>query len=618
MEEKKFDINTVIGFVLIFAVMIAMFYFNQPTPEELEAEKAKQEQVDAESKTNEVQKIEEQKPATVNLQDSTAVANYKGTVGAFSFTKTSNATTKLENEVLYLEIANKGGEVVEAKLKNFVNHDSVPVYLVKDGNANFAISFSTNDNRVLSTEDLFFEPSLTKSGDNQVLSLKAKVSENQYLEYRYEMKPNDYMVDFTVRSQGLNGVLNSSKPLELDWKLKTMRHDQSVQYENRYTRLTYNHDDGKISKLSDSSDFDEETETDIKWLSYRQHFFSSILATDDHFKTADLTSTNLVEEESKETLFTKDYSTKATLELQGGELTENMHWYYGPTDQAVLRKYEDLGLVESIPFGWGIFGWINRYVFTPFYGFLSSFLPYGIAIIIMTIVVRLALSPVTYKSYLSQAKMKVLKPEITELNEKYKDNAMKKQQETMKLYGKAGVSPMSGCIPALLQLPIFYSLFMFFPTSFALRQKPFLWADDLSSYDTIFNLPFSIPFYGDHVSLFPILASIAIFFYMMMTTGQSMQMQQQPGMPNMKFIMYLSPLMMLFFFNNYASGLSLYYFISNLITIGIMLVIKNYILDNDKIHAQIQENKKKPKKENKFQKKMREMMEQAEAQKKNR
>ena len=618
MEEKKFDINTVIGFVLIFAVMIAMFYFNQPTPEEIEAEKAKQEQVDAESKTNEVQKIEEQKPATVNLQDSTAVANYKGTVGAFSFTKTSNATTKLENEVLYLEIANKGGEVVEAKLKNFVNHDSVPVYLVKDGNANFAISFSTNDNRVLSTEDLFFEPSLTKSGDNQVLSLKAKVSENQYLEYRYEMKPNDYMVDFTVRSQGLNGVLNSSKPLELDWKLKTMRHDQSVQYENRYTRLTYNHDDGKISKLSDSSDFDEETEEDIKWLSYRQHFFSSILATDDHFKTADLTSTNLVEEESKETLFTKDYSTKATLELQGGELTENMHWYYGPTDQAVLSKYEDLGLVESIPFGWGIFGWINRYVFTPFYGFLSSFLPYGIAIIIMTIVVRLALSPVTYKSYLSQAKMKVLKPEITELNEKYKDNAMKKQQETMKLYGKAGVSPMSGCIPALLQLPIFYSLFMFFPTSFALRQKPFLWADDLSSYDTIFNLPFSIPFYGDHVSLFPILASIAIFFYMMMTTGQSMQMQQQPGMPNMKFIMYLSPLMMLFFFNNYASGLSLYYFISNLITIGIMLVIKNYILDNDKIHAQIQENKKKPKKENKFQKKMREMMEQAEAQKKNR
>ena len=226
------------------------------------------------------------------------------------------------------------------------------------------------------------------------------------------------------------------------------------------------------------------------------------------------------------------------------------------------------------------------------------------------------MSPVTYKSYLSQAKMKVLKPEITELGEKYKDNAMKKQQETMKLYNKAGVSPMSGCIPAFIQMPIFYALFMFFPTSFALRQKSFLWADDLSSFDTIYQFPegFTIPFYGDHISLFPILASIAIFFYMMMTTGQNMP--QQPGMPNMKFIMYLMPFMMLFLFNNYASGLSLYYFVSNLITIGIMLVIKNFIINNDKILAKIEENKSKPKKENKFQKKMREMIEQAEAQKK--
>lgn len=616
MEEKKFDINTVIGFVLIFAVMIAMFYFNQPTPEELEAEKAKQEQVEAESKTVEVQKAQPQKQAIVNLQDSTAVANYKSTVGAFGFTKTANGTTKLENEVLYLEVSNKGGQIVEAKMKDFVTYDSIPVHLVKDGNANFAISFSTNDNRVLSTADLFFEPELTSSGDNQILSLKAKVSENQYLEYRYEMKPNEYMVGFTIRSQGLSSVLNSSKPLDLEWNLKGIRHNKSVQYESRYTEMMYNFEDGKVDYLSANSD-DDETEEDVQWLSYKQHFFTSILATKKNFKTAEISSVNLVEEESKTVAFTKDFSAKVPLSLEGGELSENLDWYYGPTDIKVLSKYDEYELEETIYFGWGIFGVINRYVFTPFYSFLSGFLPYGIAIIIMTIIVRLALSPVTYKSYLSQAKMKVLKPEITELNEKYKDNAMKKQQETMKLYGKAGVSPMSGCVPALLQLPIFYSLFMFFPTSFALRQKSFLWAEDLSSYDTIFNLPFTIPFYGDHVSLFPILASVAIFFYMMMTTGQSMQMQQQPGMPNMKFIMYLSPLMMLFFFNNYASGLSLYYFISNLITIGIMLVIKNYILDDKKIHAQIQENKKKPKKENKFQKKMREMMEQAEAQKKN-
>ena len=617
MEEKKLDINSIIGFVLIFGILLGWMYLRQPTPEELEAQKAQQEQLEEQNNTTDQQ---DEQPAiverpTVNLNDSTAVANYKSAVGAFGFTQASEGVTILENEVLYLEIGNKGGQVIQAKMKNFVTYDSIPVYLIKEGNSDFGLTFTTNDNRVLETQDLFFEPTLSKSGKNQILSLKAKVSENQFLEYRYEMKPNEYLVDFTIRSQGLGSVLNASKPIDLAWKLKGIRHNKSVQYENRYTRLTYNHDGDKISKLSESSELDEETEVDIKWLSYRQHFFSSILATNNHFESANFTSKNLVKEESKEEKFTKEYSTKTSIALVGGELSQNMYWYYGPTDAKVFEQYKELGLVESIPFGWGIFGWINRFVFTPFFGFLSSFLPYGIAIIVMTIIVRLALSPVTYKSYLSQAKMKVLKPEITELNEKYKDNAVKKQQETMKLYNKAGVSPMSGCIPALLQLPIFYALFMFFPTSFGLRQKSFLWAEDLSSYDTIFNLPFSIPFYGDHVSLFPILASVAIFFYMTLTTGQTMQMQQQPGMPNMKFIMYLSPLMMLFFFNNYASGLSLYYFISNLITIGIMLVIKNYIIDQDKIHAQIQENKKKPKKENRFQKKMREMMEEAESQK---
>lgn len=609
------DVNSIIGFVLIFGILIFMFYQNRPTPEEIAEKEAQQEQVEAQEAAAELETVVpvQNETPVLDVTDSTAVASYKSQIGAFGFTAPSAGTTILENEMLSLTISNKGGHVVEAKMKNFKTYDSIPVYLIKDGNASFGLSFSTTDNRVLNTKDLYFEPSLTNSGNNQVLSLKAKTANNQYLEYRYEMKPDDYLVDFTIRSQGLDNVLNASNPVTLDWKLKGIRHSKSIVYENRYTRLTYNHEDDKLSKLSEGSD-DEELEKDIKWISYRQHFFSSILAADEPFKTGELTSKNLVEEESKTFGFTKEYASTLPLELKGGELTKNMHWYFGPTDIKVLSKYEDLGLVDSIPFGWGIFGWINRYVFTPFYSFLGGMLPAGIAIIIMTILVRLAMSPVTYKSYLSQAKMKVLKPEITELGEKFKDNAMKKQQETMKLYGKAGVSPMSGCVPAFLQMPIFYALFMFFPTSFALRQKPFLWADDLSSFDTVLELPFTIPYYGDHVSLFPILASIAIFFYMMMTTGQNMP--TQPGMPNMKFIMYLMPFMMLFFFNNYASGLSLYYFVSNLITIGIMLVIKNFILDNDKIHAQIQENKKKPKKENKFQKKMREMMEQADAQKK--
>jgi YidC/Oxa1 family membrane protein insertase len=452
---------------------------------------------------------------------------------------------------------------------------------------------------------------VTKNGENTVVSMKLKVSPQEFLEYRYVLKPGEYMMDFTIRSQGLSDVLNPSDPVLLDWKLKGFRHAKSITYENRYTKLVYEYDGGDDDEVNDG----EDEENDISYVAYKQHFFTSILLTDTPFETGKFKAEDLVEDEEVDTLYTKAFASTLPLQLNGGELNYNMNWYYGPSDYQLLNDY-DRNLDEIIPLGWGIFGWINRYVFIPFFSFITNYMGYGIAIIVMTIAIKLVLSPVQYKQYLSQAKMKVLRPEINELNEKYKDNAMKKQQETMKLYSKAGASPMSGCLPALMQMPVFYALFMFFPSAFQLRQKDFLWADDLSSYDKIAELPFYIPFYGDHVSLFPILASIAIFIYMMMTTGQTMQNAQQPGMPNMKFIMYLSPLFMLIFFNNFASGLSLYYLVSNLITIGIMLFIKHFILDEEKIHARIQENKKKPKKQGKFARKMQEMMEQAEQQKK--
>lgn len=371
MEEKKIDINSIIGFVLIFGILIFMFYQNRPTPEELEAQKAKQEQVEAESKKDETPKITEEAPLTIDLQDSTLVANYKNAIGAFGYTAPSDDVTTLENELVTLKISNKGGQIIEAMMRDFVTYDSIPVYLVKHGNASFGLNFSTSDNRVLNTKDLFFEPSMETNGNNQVLSMKAKVAPDKYLEYRYEMKPNDYLVDFTIRSQGLNGIINSSNPIQLEWRLKGIRHSKSIQYENRYTRLTYNHEDDKISKLSEGSD-DEEIETDVKWLSYRQHFFSSILATKETFKKAELSSINLVEEESRTFGFTKEYNSKVELEMNGGELSQNMFWYYGPTDVDVLDEYKELGLADSIPFGWGIFGWINRYMFTPFYSWLGS------------------------------------------------------------------------------------------------------------------------------------------------------------------------------------------------------------------------------------------------------
>jgi YidC/Oxa1 family membrane protein insertase len=447
--------------------------------------------------------------------------------------------------------------------------------------------------------------------------MKLKVSESQFLEYRYELKDGDYMLGFTIRSQGLSDIINGSQDINLDWKLKGYRHAKSISYENRYTDIHYEYEGGK-DDYTGARDADEDIE-DVTWIGYKQHFFSSVLLTDKAFKSANIKSENLVDDEVIDTIYTKSFASKMPLELQGGEFNETLNWYYGPSDFNVLNAYGK-NLDELVPFGWGLFGWINRYIIMPLFTFLGGFLPYGIAIIVMTVLIKLLMSFVQYKQFLSQAKMKILKPELDAIREKHKNNKMKAQQETMALQTKAGASPMAGCLPALVQLPVFYALFQFFPSAFDLRQKSFLWADDLSSYDVIANLPFNIPFYGNHVSLFPILASVAIFFYMRLTTGQNMASQpQQEGMPDMgkmmKYMMYFSPIMMLFFFNNYASGLSLYYFISNLISIGIILVIKNFILDEDKIHAEMQEKKKQPKKQNKFQKKMADMMEQAEKQK---
>ena len=622
MEQKKLDLNSIIGFVLISGILIWMLYSNAPTKEELQ-EKAKKEQV--EKKAQEVKSVTSTIVAAP-VADSAQTAVTQAALGSFGYSATlpsaTDAVTEIKNELLSLKISNKGGYIVEATVlgyEQFEKNSKKAVQLIKDNNASLNITLNTTDNRTLQTKEMYFEPKLTKEGENQVLTLQLKAGPDQFLEYRYVLKPNDYMLDFAIRSQGLEKVVNTSKPLDLEWQLKTFRNEKSISYENRYTELVFEYEDGKDDYLNAQKDSEDDVK-DLTYVAFKQHLFTSILLTDTKFSTAKVKSFNLVKDEKIDTVYTKNFVAQLPLEFKNGALNYNMNWYYGPSNYKILNDYKR-NLDEIIPLGWGIFGWINRFIFIPVFGFISGIgVGYGMAIVLFTILVRLVMSPVTYKSYLSQAKMKVLRPEIAELNEKFKDNPMKKQQETMKLYSKAGVNPMAGCLPALMQMPIFYALFQFFPSMFDLRQKSFLWADDLSSYDSIYQLPFHIPFYGSHVSLFPILASVAIFFYMKMTTGdQAMSTPPQEGMPDMgkimKIMIYISPVMMLFFFNNYASGLSLYYFISNLITIGIMLVIKNYIVDEAKIHAKIQDNKTKEKKESKFQRKMREMMEQAEAQK---
>lgn len=624
MEEKKIDSNTIIGFLLIGAILLFMLWQQQPTPEELAVqEEAKIEELATEAALNN-SALTTNNASNQSIEDSQSLSNLKNIVGDFAYSITlpsaTPAITTFENEVLALKIDNKGGFISEVKLKSYVNHNSVPVYLIKNGSSQFNLNFATTDNRTLNSSELYFQPIFSTSGDNQILSMRLKVSESQFLEYRYELKPNDHMLGFSVRSQGLSSVLNTSQEVQLDWKFDAHRQGKSIAFENRYTRLSYEHEGDKTNKLSQTGD-DDESERDVSWISFRQHFFSSILVPEVPFKTADLKSFNLINDEAVDTLFTKRYEVSLPLSFSGGELAHNMSIYYGPTYDKILNQY-DKNLEASIPFGWGIIGWINKSVFSPLYGWLTNYLSYGIAIIVMTILVKILLSFVQYKQFLTQAKNKIIKPELDAIKEKYKKDKMKVQKETMALQTRVGANPMSlaGCLPMFFQMPVFYSLFMFFPIAFELRQKPFLWVEDLSSYDSIAELPFYIPFYGDHISLFPILASIAIFFYMKMTTGQQMSNQPtQEGAPDMakmmKYMIYFSPILMLIFFNNYASGLSLYYFISNLISIALMLVIKNFIIDEDKVLAQIQVSKAKPKKQNRFQKKMADIMEQAEAQK---
>lgn len=624
MEEKKIDSNTIIGFLLIGAILLFMLWQQQPTPEELAVqEEAKIEELATEAALNKAA-LTTNNASNQSIEVSQSLSNLKNRVGDFAYSMTlpsaTPAITTFENEVLALKIDNKGGFISEVKLKSYVNHDSVPVYLIKDGSSQFNLNFATTDNRTLNSSELYFQPIFSTSGDNQILSMRLKVSESQFLEYRYELKPNDHMLGFSVLSQGLSSVLNTSQQVQLDWKFDAHRQGKSIAFENRYTRLSYEHEDDKTNKLSQTGD-DDESERDVSWISFRQHFFSSILVPEVPFKTADLKSFNLINDEAVDTLFTKRYEVSLPLSFSGGELAHNMSIYYGPTYDKILNQY-DKNLEASIPFGWGVIGWINKSVFSPLYGWLTNYLSYGIAIIVMTILVKILLSFVQYKQFLTQAKNKIIKPELDAIKEKYKKDKMKAQKETMALQTRVGANPMSlaGCLPMFFQMPVFYSLFMFFPIAFELRQKPFLWVEDLSSYDSIAELPFYIPFYGDHISLFPILASIAIFFYMKMTTGQQMSNQPtQEGVPDMakmmKYMIYFSPILMLVFFNNYASGLSLYYFISNLISIALMLVIKNFIIDEDKVLAQIQVSKAKPKKQNRFQKKMADIMEQAEAQK---
>ena len=591
MEENRNDPLTFIGFLLISIIIMFWYYSNQNIPAIVENDTEKIENSIAEDEL-----LIDNKPKEIKEEDK------------YNF---QQKKLVLENDKMYLEIDTKGANITLLNLKGYTNYNDESLMLVDQDNSSLNISIPDNQNsRVIDTKDIIFDSDILQ--ENKKIKFTGYISDDDIIEIIYNLDNDSFMLDYQVKFNGFETYQNQND-FYISWIKDSFRNSKSLDYENRYTALSYGFEDEKDSYLSITGSSDKIID-DVNWISYREHFFSSILMFEDKLDKIQIFSENLASIDELEKKYTKRFSTIIPIEINNSN--SDFIFYFGPTDYDALKEY-NLGIENSVPVGWGIFGWINTFIFFPLFSFLTKYFSYGISIIVLTIIVKILIAPITYKQYLSQAKMKVLKPEIEEINEKYKDDPMKRQQETMSLYTRSGANPMAGCLPALAQMPIFFALFVFFPAAFSLRQKSFLWADDLSSYDSILDFGFYIPLYGDHISLFPILASVAIFFYTKMTTGGQMMPASQTGGVNMKLIMYLMPLMMLFFFNNYASGLSLYYFVSNLLTIILMLLIKRFYIDDKKILREIEQNKQKPIKVGGFRARLQKAMEEAEKQKRN-
>ena len=590
MEENRNDPLTFIGFLLISIIIMFWYYSNQNIPAIVETDTEKIEKTISEDEL-----LIDNKPKEIKEDDS------------YNF---QQKKLILENEKIYMEIDTKGANITMLKLKEFTNYNDDSLMLVDVDNSSFNISIPNNFNGSIDSKDIIFDYDVIER--DKKVKLTGYISDKDFIEITYNLDNDSYMLDYQIKLNGFESYSNQND-FSISWIKDSFRNSKSLDYENRYTALSYGFEDEKDSYLTVTGSSDKVID-DVNWISYREHFFSSIMMFENKLDKIQIFSENLASIEELEKKYTKRFSAIIPIDINNSSL--DFKFYFGPTDYNTLKDY-NLGIERSVPVGWGIFGWINTFIFFPLFSFLTKYFSYGISIIVLTIIVKILISPITYKQYLSQAKMKVLKPEIEEINKKYKDDPMKRQQETMSLYTKSGANPMAGCLPAMAQMPIFLALFLFFPAAFSLRQKSFLWADDLSSYDSILDLGFYIPLYGDHISLFPILASVAIFFYTKMTTGGQMMPSSQTGGVNMKLIMYMMPLMMLFFFNNYASGLSLYYFISNLLTIILMLLIKRFYIDDKKILREIEENKQKPVKAGGFRARLQKAMEEAEKQKRN-
>lgn len=515
----------------------------------------------------------------------------------------------IENDLIRAEISNKGGRLVGVYLKEYKTYDAflnekAESLQLFDDQSSFGITFYDGDKKKNSAD---YDFKFVKSTPNSAIVEMINPA-GQRVIYNYSLAEGKYDMDFDISFKGFSD--RDAKDLALESDFKLLSTEKHLPSEQRVSTVFFKYSDDDYDYLSEAGDDEEVLEANTQWVAYKQSYFSSILMSESGFKPTNGSEIKVRLLDENDTTYIKQYSSNLNLGVTNIKNTVELQWYFGPNDYEILAEYNN-GSEDIINLGWGLFRWINVYFMRPIFGWLMALgIGAGLAILLLTILVKLLLSPVNYKMYKSSAMMKVLRPEMDALSKKYpkKDDAMKKQQELMALYKETGVSPMAGCVPMLIQMPILFAIFRLFPAELSLRQKGFLWAEDLSTYDSIVNLGVDVPLYGDHISLFTLLMAGTTLLY---THYNSSNMQQptMEGMPNMKYIMYFFPIMMIFFFNSYSSGLSYYYFISTLMTIGIMFAIKKFLLDEDKILAKIAANRANPKKKkgkSKFQQRLEE------------
>lgn len=590
------DKNTLIGFGLIGAVLVGFSILSRPNQEEIAQMKRYQDSIavvqqEAAKKAEMQAKLSATSEPSIQAADTSALF-YNSMQGKESF-------TTIENAVVKLTFSNKGGRIYSATLKDYNGQNKEPLVLFNGNDASLNFTFY-NKKGAIDTEDLFFTP---VNVSDTTVTMRLVADSASYIDFNYALNNDSYLMNFTIQAVNMRNKLSSSiNYVDIDWKQRARQIEKGFKFEERYSTLTYKFSGDDTDELSGAKDVKESIPGRLDWIAFKNQFFSSVFIAEQDFEQSELTSVPQREGSG----YLKNYSAKMnTFFDPSGKESTNMLFYFGPNKYKTLTALDkdridgkDLELNQLVPLGWSFLRWINRWFTIPLFDWLSGWgWNMGIVLLIMTIIVKLIVFPFTYKSYLSSAKMRVLKPQIEIINKKYpkQEDAMKKQQETMALYSKYGVSPMGGCLPMILQMPIFFALFMFVPTAIELRQQSFLWASDLSTYDALITWNAHIPFIGNHLSLFCLLFSITNILNTMYTMKQQDTGQSMPGM---KIMMYAMPVMFIFILNDYASGLNYYYFISALISIIIMIVLKKTVSD-EKILAQLEANMKNPKKKKK-------------------